>query len=127
MREVDKNRPSVVAINSYPVRVEQGQEILRDGRRVAIVPESGMCASEADLFKIIAAQHKAVHIAPDKADLSIEVGPDGVFLGFFSDDGKAALVNLDKLSASGVVSSAGVEALTAWATDRRKQATAVAG
>lgn len=115
------------AINSYPVPLVQGQEILRGGKRVAIVPETGMCASEADLFKIIAAQHRAVAIAPDKADISIEVGPDGVFIGFFSDDGKAALVSLDKLSASGAVSSASAEALTAWATDRRKQATAVAG
>lgn len=74
------------------------------------------------------AAHKArpaVEIDPKAADLRIEVAADGVSIGFFAEDGRVALLNLDALSAGAPVSSEGRAALSAWASDRRKQATAV--
>lgn len=50
-------------------------------------------------------------IEPDKADLLIQVAPEGVFMGFFPKHGPMQFVNLEK-----------VPALAAWVIDRRRQA-----
>lgn len=68
-----------------------------------------------------------VEITPDAADIRIEVATDGVHIGFFSDDGQSAVLNLDKLSAGGAIGSVSAAALAAWAADRRKQAKRLAG
>lgn len=72
-----------------------------------------------------ASRDRTVEIDPKAADLRIEVAPDGVCIGFFSGNGRCALLNLDKLSAGAPVSSDAASALREWANDRRKQASAV--
>jgi hypothetical protein len=68
-----------------------------------------------------------VVIDPAKADIRVEVAPDGVFIGFYTGDGRVGLLNLDKLSASGGVSYMSAEAVAQWTKDRRDQAAAMAG
>lgn len=58
------------------------------------------------------------------ADIQVRIGADGVWLGFFAEDGRSAVVSLDKLSAGLPEGSVSRAALAAWAADRVKQATA---
>lgn len=61
--------------------------------------------------------HKAKVIAPEQADIRIEVADDGVFMGFFTKRGRMSLVNLDRLAAAHPSPE-----LTAWVNERREQA-----
>lgn len=63
--------------------------------------------------------NKPVEIEPNEADIRIEVGPDGVFIGFFS-NGKAALLSMDTLIQTLGPKSA--TAIKAWIHDRKNQA-----
>ena len=65
----------------------------------------------------------AVEIEPSAANIRIEVAPDGVFIGFFAEDGRSAILNMETISALSLVNGA---ALQAWVADRRKQAAALA-
>lgn len=62
---------------------------------------------------------KSIPIDPAAADLRIEVGADGVFLGFFTRDGQMTLINVEKLAMAGF---GDFVALASWSADRRKQA-----
>lgn len=55
-------------------------------------------------------------------EITVRVGEDGVWVGFFAKDGSSALVNLDKLSATLPEGSVSRVALATWAADRRHQA-----
>ena len=62
---------------------------------------------------------KSVPIDPAVADLRVEVGDDGVFVGFFTEDGQMTLLNVEKLAKAGF---GDFVALASWSADRRKQA-----
>lgn len=111
--------PCTVEITRYPVALVIGEEILLNDKKVAVVKETCLMHSRENLMQYIAEQNKPVEIEPNEADVRIEVGPDGVFIGFFS-DGKAALLSMDVLSQA--LGSEGSAAIKAWIYDRKNQA-----
>lgn len=119
--------PYSYPVEHYPVALVNGQQILRDGKVVATVDQTCMVHTEAHMLAYIAARNRSVEIAPAAANIRIEVGPDGVHIGFFTDDGQSAILNLDAISRGQYGAYLGSEALRAWATDRRKQAKRLAG
>lgn len=56
-----------------------------------------------------------VCIPPERADLQVLVGDDGVWLGFFGSDGEISMVNID------MIIHPRAHALKKWADDRRRQ------
>lgn len=62
--------------------------------------------------------NKAKVIAPEQAEITIEVAPEGVYMAFFPHAGRMALLHLDKIAA-------GYPELAAWIADRQAQAKGV--
>lgn len=65
------------------------------------------------------ASNQSVPINPAEADIQIEVDDNGVYLGFFTNDGQMSLVNVEKLAKQGF---GDFIALASWCADRRRQA-----
>lgn len=70
---------------------------------------------------------KAKVIDGGPAEMSVRVGDDGVWLGFFAKDGSSACISLDKLSATFPQDSISGAALASWINDRKEQARNIAG
>lgn len=65
---------------------------------------------------------KAKVIDGGPAEISVRVGSDGVWLGFFAKDGSSVCLDIDKLLNTFPEGSIGRTALSTWAADRREQA-----
>lgn len=57
------------------------------------------------------------------SDVQLMVGKDGVFLGFFSDSGKVAMVNIEQLAANpNYLPGRSRAALKDWSREQRQRA-----
>lgn len=74
-----------------------------------------------DKAKLIATANGGVCIPPERADVQVLVGDDGVWLGLFGSDGKITMLNLADPSDLLVKSITRAVALREWADDRRRQ------
>lgn len=63
---------------------------------------------------------------PNDQGTRIEVAADGVFIGFFAEDGRSAILNISAISEGRYGHHLGSHALRAWVADRKKQAAAAA-
>lgn len=70
----------------------------------------------------MAVHDKAKIIDGGATEITIRVGDDGVWLGFFTKDGASAVINVDEWANVYPPGSERRAALSAWAADRRHQA-----
>lgn len=54
------------------------------------------------------------------ADVRVEIADDGMFLGFFTEDGRTAVVNLEMILAALPEGSVSRSALREWQADRMR-------
>lgn len=66
-----------------------------------------------------------IEIDPKNADIRIEVDGQKVYIGFFTEDGRSALIDIDAVSRGDYGDFLGSPTLRAWVSDRRKQAAVV--
>jgi hypothetical protein len=111
-------------IRSFPVTLRVGQGLWRGGEKVATVKTACVIRNATDLLEYIGAQKPQSEPIDHKADIRVEVGPDGaVYMAFFSESGAMAILDMESVALARCEwdGDSGL-ALLKWVRDRQRAA-----